>query len=84
MFEIPRRSQVDITFDSVNDINGIIDGTEFTHWTAEEKKAHVKRNADHLTIVKSGTYIDLAQFSAAQIAEIDAAIARGNSYVSSL
>jgi hypothetical protein len=49
-----------------------------------EKRDTVKRNVEHLQIVKSGSYIDLSEFSAAQIAEIDAAIVRGNSYISSL
>lgn len=82
--ELNKRSNVEITFDSVNDINGILDGSSFGDWSAEEKKAHVKRNVDHLKIVKSGNYIDLADFSAEQLSTIDAAIASGNSYVSSL
>jgi len=82
--EYTKRSDVDITFDSVNDINGIIDGTLFENETVENKKDHVKRNVGHLEIVKGGSYVDLSHFSAAHLAEIDEAISKGNSYISSL
>ncbi len=82
--EINQRSVVEITLDSVNDINGIIDGTLFENEAVENKKDHVKRNVRHLEIVKGGSYVDLSQFSAAQIAEIDEAISKGNSFISSL
>ena len=79
-----KRSDIDITFDSVNDVNGIIDGSLFSDDSFDNKKAQVKRNVEHLKIVKSGSYIDINQFSADQIAAIDAAISTGNTYVSSL
>jgi hypothetical protein len=79
-----KRSDIDITFDSVNDINGIVDGSLFPDDSQANKKAQVKRNVEHLQIVKSGSYVDLSQFSADEIATIDAAISTGNTYVSSL
>jgi hypothetical protein len=76
-----KRSDVDVTFDSVNLIEEtIISESPDT----ETKKDTVKRNVEHLQIVKAGSYIDLSQFSAGQIASIDAAISKGNTFISSL
>ena len=77
-----KRSEVEITLDSVYEINHILEGESDS--SLNEKKDCVKRNVGHLEIVKGGSYIDLSQFSAAQIAEIDEAISKGNSYISSL
>ena len=83
MIELIKRSNVDITLDSVILINQIING-EWNHLSVQEKKDIVKRNVDHLKIVKSGTYIDLSEFSSDQLNEVDSAIKVGESYHSSL
>jgi hypothetical protein len=76
-----KRSDVEITFESVNAINETIVAELIE---VESKKDIVKRNVEHLQIVKGGSYIDLGQFSAEEIAAIDAAISSGNTYISSL
>ena len=76
-----KRSDVDITFDSVN----LIEETIISELPdVETKKDIVKRNVEHLKIVKAGSYIDLGQFSAEQLASIDSAISKGNTFISSL
>ena len=80
--DILKRSNIDITFDSVHAIDEVL--TDTSTYSISEKLDTVKRNVEHLQIVKSGSYIDLTEFSADQLAQIDAAIVRGNSYISSL
>ena len=76
-----KRSDVDITFDSVNVIEETIISESLDIKT---RKDEVKRNVEHLQIVKGGSYIDISQFSVEQIASIDEAISKGNTFVSSL
>jgi len=72
-----KKSDVEITLDSVKTINDEL--------IAESPDvATIKRNVDHLLIVKSGSYVNLSQFSDAQIVSIDDAIHNGNTYSSSL
>jgi hypothetical protein len=72
-----KRSEVEITLDSVKTISEEL--------IAElPDVATVKRNVDHLLIVKSGSYVDLSQFSDAQIISINNAISSGNTYISTL
>jgi hypothetical protein len=72
-----KRSEVEITLDSVKTISDEL--------IAElPDVATVKRNVDHLLIVKSGSYVDLKQFSDAQIISINDAISSGNTYISTL
>jgi hypothetical protein len=72
-----KRSVVEITLDSVNVINKEL--------IAESPDVDaIKRNVEHLQIVKSGSYIDLSQFSDSQIVSINDAISSGNTFVSSL
>jgi anti-sigma28 factor (negative regulator of flagellin synthesis) len=72
-----KRSEVEITLDSVHAISKEL--------IAESPDVDtIKRNVSHLQLVKSGSYIDLDQFSAAQIASIKDAISSGNTFVSSL
>lgn len=78
---INQRSNVEITFDSVNDILEIVNNSLHEHWSLDEKKEHVQRNVDHLKIVKTGTYVDLAEFTNEQKSQIDASIAIGESFV---
>jgi hypothetical protein len=79
-----KRSAVDITLDSVHFIDQVINGDIFEKDSVEEKKNHVKRNVEHLQIVKGGSYVDLTTFSASDLAAIDEAISVGNTYISSL
>jgi hypothetical protein len=76
-----KRSVVEITLDSVHAINKALDSESLD---LETKKDQIKRNVEHLQLVKSGSYIDLSQFSTEQIASIDEAISKGSSFVSSL
>jgi hypothetical protein len=72
-----KRSVVEITLDSVNVINKEL--------IAESPDVDgIKRNVEHLQLVKSGSYIDLSQFSTEQITSIDEAISKGNTFVSLL
>ena len=80
--DILKRSNIDITFDSVHAIDEVLADTSAD--AISEKRDTVKRNVEHLQIVKSGSYIDLSEFSADQLSQIDAAIVRGNSYIFSL
>ena len=81
--EIIERSDAAKALDSVHFINEIIADTE-DEISAEDKKDHVKRNVEHLQIVKGGSYADLTSFSASDIAAIDEAISVGNTFISSL
>lgn len=84
MFEnLPTRSKVENTFDSVNLINDLIKNGD-PYLTTEELKNRVRRNVEHLKIVLEGNYIDLKQFSKSQLKELQKAIDAGNAYVSSL
>ena len=72
-----KRSEVEITLDSVKVISD-----ELISESADV--ATIKRNVEHLQIVKGGSYIDLSQFSDAQIVSINDAISSGNTYISTL
>ena len=72
-----KRSEIEITLDSVKTIS--------IELIAESPDVDtIKRNVTHLQLVKSGSYIDLSQFSNAQIVSINDAISIGNTFVSSL
>jgi glycerate-2-kinase len=72
-----KRSDVEITLDSVKVISD-----ELISESADV--AAIKRNVEHLLIVKGGSYVDLKQFSDAQIVSINDAISSGNTFISSL
>jgi hypothetical protein len=61
---------------SVELINGIIDGSKMADETDEEKKDCVKRNVEHLEIMKAKDYWTTEDMTA-----VDSAISSGNSYI---
>ena len=61
---------------SVDLINGIIDGSQMVNETDEEKKDCVKRNVEHLEIMKVKDYWTTEDMTA-----VDSAISSGNSYI---
>ena len=72
-----KKTDVEITLDSVKTISNEL--------IAESPDvATIKRNVDHLLVVKSGSYVDLSQFSDTQVASINDAISNGNTYISTL
>jgi len=60
---------------SVELINGVIDGSKMANETDEEKKDCVKRNVEHLEIMKAKDYWTTEDMTA-----VDSAISSGNSY----
>ncbi|BAQ91064.1 hypothetical protein [uncultured Mediterranean phage uvMED] len=61
---------------SVDLINGIIDGSKMVDDEETEKKDTVKRNVEHLEIMKAKDYWTTEDMTA-----VDSAISSGNSYV---
>jgi len=62
--------------DSVQLINGIIDGSQMADESAEDKKDTVSRNVEHLEIMVAKDYWTNEDMTA-----VNAAITAGNSYV---
>jgi hypothetical protein len=61
--------------DSVDLINGIIDGSKMADETEEDKKDTVKRNVEHLEIMVAKDYWTNEDMTA-----VNAAISAGNNY----
>jgi len=61
---------------SVDLINGIIDGSQMADETDEDKKDCVKRNVEHLELMKAKDYWTTEDMTA-----VDSAISSGNSYI---
>ena len=61
--------------DSVQLINGIIDGSQMIDKSAEDKKDCVKRNVEHLEIMVAKDYWTNEDMTA-----VNAAISAGNNY----
>ena len=61
---------------SVDLINGVIDGSQMVNETDQEKKDTVKRNVEHLEIMKAKDYWTTEDMTA-----VDSAISSGNSYI---
>ena len=61
---------------SVELINGIIDGSKMADETDEDKKDCVKRNVEHLELMKAKDYWTTEDMTA-----VDSAISSGNSYI---
>jgi len=61
---------------SVELINGIIDGSKMSDETDEDKKDCVKRNVEHLELMKAKDYWTTEDMTA-----VDSAISSGNSYI---
>jgi len=62
--------------DSVWLINAVITGTGMSNDTQEDKADCIKRNVDHLTIMKAKDFWTSEDFT-----DIDAAIVSGNNYL---
>ena len=61
---------------SVDLINGIIDGSQMTDEEDADKKNCVKRNVEHLELMKAKDYWTTEDMTA-----VDSAISSGNSYI---
>lgn len=61
---------------SVDLINGIIDGSKMADEEEAEKKDCVKRNVEHLELMKAKDYWTTEDMTA-----VDSAISSGNSYI---
>jgi hypothetical protein len=61
---------------SVELINGIIDGSKMADEEEAEKKDCVKRNVEHLELMKAKDYWTTEDMTA-----VDSAISSGNSYI---
>ena len=61
---------------SVDLINGIIDGSKMADEEEADKKDCVKRNVEHLEIMKAKDYWTTEDMTA-----VDSAISSGNSYI---
>ena len=61
---------------SVELINGIIDGSKMVDDEETEKKDTVKRNVEHLELMKAKDYWTTEDMTA-----VDSAISSGNSYI---
>jgi hypothetical protein len=72
--------QIRAAFDSVDLINGIIDGTKMVDAPLEKKKNTVSRNVEHLEIMMAKTWF-VEGCTPIQITEINTCIAAGNAYV---
>ena len=61
---------------SVDLINGVIDGSKMVDDTDQEKKDCVKRNVEHLEIMKAKDFWTTEDMTA-----VDSAISSGNTYL---
>jgi hypothetical protein len=76
------QSSIRAAFDSVNLINGIIDGTQMQNESAQEKEDTVERNVGHLNIMMGKSWFADA-LTDQENADITAAITAGNGYSAS-
>ena len=74
------RSSINAAFDSVNLINGIVNGTQMNNESTQEKKDCIDRNVDHLDLMITKTWFNdgLVDDEAANIAS---AVTAGNSFI---
>jgi hypothetical protein len=73
------QSSVRAAFDSVNLINGIVDGTQMANESAQEKEDTVERNVGHLNIMMGKSWFADA-LTDQENTDISAAITAGNGY----
>lgn len=73
------QSSIRAAFDSVNLINGIVDGTQMQNESAQEKQDTIERNVGHLNIMLGKSWFADA-LTEQEDADIDAAIVAGNGY----
>ena len=76
------RNSINAAFDSVNLINGIVNGTQMNNESTQEKKDCIDRNVSHLDLMITKTWFSdgLVDDEADNIA---AAITAGNSFIAS-
>ena len=74
------RSSITDAFDSVNLINGIVNGTQMNNESTQEKKDCIDRNVNHLDLMITKTWFNdgLVDDEADNIA---AAVTAGNSFI---
>jgi len=74
------RSSITAAFDSVNLINGIVNGTQMNNESTQEKKDCIDRNVNHLDLMITKTWFNdgLVDDEADNIA---AAVTAGNSFI---
>tara|TARA_R100000152_G_C6559939_1_gene31155 strand:+ start:221 stop:481 length:261 start_codon:yes stop_codon:yes gene_type:complete len=73
------QASITAAFDSVNLINGIIDGSQMANESTSDKQDTVDRNVAHLEIMKAKTWFSDG-LTDQQETDIDAAIAAGKAY----
>lgn len=73
------QGSVRAAFDSVNLINGIVDGTRMKNESAQEKQDTIGRNVEHLNIMLGKSWFADA-LTEQEDADINAAISTGNGY----
>ena len=73
------RSSITAAFDSVNLINGIIDGTQMQNESAQEKADTIERNVGHLNIMNGKTWFTDG-LTGTEEDDITAAITAGEGY----
>ena len=74
------QASITAAFDSVNLINGIVDGSQMTTESTSEKEDTVDRNVAHLEIMEAKTWFSDG-LTNQQETDIDAAIATGKAYL---
>jgi len=73
------QASITAAFDSVNLINGIIDGSQMNGGSDSEKQGTVDRNVEHLELMKAKTWFSDG-LTDQQETDVDAAIAAGKAY----
>ena len=73
------RSSIRAAFDSVNLINGIVDGSQMQNESAQEKADTIERNVGHLNIMNGKTWFTDG-LTGTEAEDIDDAITAGNNY----
>jgi len=74
------QASITAAFDSVNLINGIVDGSQMATESTSEKEDTVDRNVAHLEIMEAKTWFSDG-LTSQQETDIDAAIATGKAYL---
>jgi len=73
------QNSISAAFDSVNLINGIVNGNQMANESSQEKQDTIERNVGHLNIMLSKSWFADA-LTEQQEADINAAIVAGNGY----
>jgi len=73
------QNSISAAFDSVNLINGIVNGDQMVNESSQEKQDAIERNVGHLNIMLSKSWFADA-LTEQQEADINAAIVAGDGY----